>query len=121
MSLVDCQDCGNKISTRANACPHCGAPGQATVVSENDVRIRFAIWPGQVFNNDCEVSANGKVIASCRQGETASFELAGETEIQIKMGGGFGKPKTIAKPGDRFEVGFRGLGKVYIAKVDTLT
>lgn len=121
MALVNCPDCGQQISERAASCPNCGAPGPAKVKSENDVRIRFAIWPGQVFNNGCEVTAGDKVLASCRQGETVSFELNGETEIQIKMGGGFGKPKTIAKPGDRFEVGFRALGKVYIAKVDHLT
>ena len=121
MSLVDCLDCGHKISQRATACPNCGAPGQRHLSSDKDVRIRFAIWPGQVFNNGCEVLSNGTVIASCRQGETVSFELSNETEIQVIMGGGFGKPRTMAKPGDRFEVGFRGFGKVYIAKVDALT
>ena len=121
MSLINCTDCGHQISPRAASCPNCGAPGKARIESDTDVRIRFAIWPGQVFNNGCEVLAQGKVIASCRQGETASFELSGETEIQVIMGGGFGKPKTLAKPGDRFEVGFRGFGKVYIAKVDALT
>ena len=34
------------------------------------------------------------------------------------MQGCFGKPKDIMSPGDRYKVGFRGFGKIYLAKVD---
>jgi predicted amidophosphoribosyltransferase len=26
MSLIDCPECGNKISDKAESCPHCGLP-----------------------------------------------------------------------------------------------
>ena len=26
IQLIDCPACGNKVSTKANACPHCGQP-----------------------------------------------------------------------------------------------
>src|SRR4051794_38630444 len=29
MTLVECRECGNDISKRADKCPHCGAPGPA--------------------------------------------------------------------------------------------
>jgi hypothetical protein len=31
-----------------------------------------------------------------------------------------GRPKVMANPGDKFNVGFRGFGKAYIEKVDIL-
>jgi predicted amidophosphoribosyltransferase len=26
MSLIDCKECGRKVSTKADKCPHCGSP-----------------------------------------------------------------------------------------------
>ena len=26
MALIDCPDCGRRVSPRAPSCPHCGAP-----------------------------------------------------------------------------------------------
>ncbi len=26
MALIECQECGKQISSKAEACPHCGAP-----------------------------------------------------------------------------------------------
>src|SRR2546421_388641 len=30
MALTKCRECGSQVSTAAAACPHCGAPQQAT-------------------------------------------------------------------------------------------
>ena len=34
MTLYPCPDCGRRISTQADACPHCGAPAADVVVVE---------------------------------------------------------------------------------------
>jgi hypothetical protein len=33
MSLRNCPDCGNQVSSAARACPHCGRPGKRSVLS----------------------------------------------------------------------------------------
>jgi hypothetical protein len=42
-------------------------------------------------------------------------------EIQVVVKGSFGKPTTKVNPGDKYNVGYRGIGKVYLEKVDLLT
>ncbi len=117
MALIACPECGNEVSDKAPVCLRCGMPIAA---ASRDVKVRFPVWHGQIFNTGCSVLVNGREVARCRQGETATFELTEETEIQVKVSGGYGAPKIIAAPGDRFEVGYRGFGKVFIAKVDVL-
>lgn len=80
--------------------------------------MRFPIWSGQLLRTECQVLIDGKVVATCRQGEIATVELTSPTEIQVKAKGAFGAPRIHAEPGDRFSVGYRGFGKLYISKVD---
>ncbi|MDR1328052.1 MAG: hypothetical protein LBK23_00415 [Oscillospiraceae bacterium] len=42
-------------------------------------------------------------------------------EIQVVVKGSFGKPTATVNPGDKYNVGYRGFGKVYLEKVDMLT
>ena len=141
-----CTNCGANIEVdkekEAGICQHCGSAyivekaiknfitnnvyniNNATFNIEkpidNTVKIIFPVYEGQMFFNKCFVynSETGKIITECKQGETACFSLEKETNITIKMQGCFGKPKENMKPGDRFKVGFRGFGKIYLAKVD---
>lgn len=141
-----CTNCGSNIEVdkekEAGICQHCGSAfivekainnyitnnvyniENATIKIEKPidktVKIIFPVYEGQMFFNKCFVYNNetGKIISECKQGETACFLLEKETEVMIKMQGCFGKPKEIMKPGDRFKVGFRGFGKIYLAKVD---
>ena len=87
---------------------------------DNTVKISFPVYEGQLFNNKCLVynCDTGDLLAECRQGETASFTLSKPTEIMVKMKGCFGKPTEVMRPGDRYKVGFRGFGKIYLAKTD---
>lgn len=143
-----CTNCGAKIevdeSKEAGICPHCGtafitekvvknfinnnvyninnAVFLSTQKADNTVIVQFPVYGGQLFNNKCFVynCEKGVKICECRQGESVSFKIEKPTEIQVKMSGCFGKPKEIMKPGDRYKVGFRGFGKIYLCKVDNL-
>lgn len=67
------------------------------------VRVEFPIR--QLLNTGCTVfSENGRVIARCKQGEAAMFNLAKPTWIVVKMNGWFGTPKILAVPGRRYAV-----------------
>jgi len=39
MALIICYECGGRISDKANACPHCGAPSEKIIIEKNDVGI----------------------------------------------------------------------------------
>lgn len=99
---------------------NCGTPN---IAKKKDVMIRFPVWSGQMFNNKCYVynKATNEVIVQCKQGETATFEIDQPLDIYIVVKGSFGQPEATVKPGDRYNVGYRGFGRVYLEKVDTLS
>lgn len=35
MAIIECKDCGGKVSDAAAACPHCGAPGSGTPADQD--------------------------------------------------------------------------------------
>lgn len=120
MAMIKCPECGKEVSDKALQCPNCGVPIAAQA---KDVMIRFPIWQGQLLNNKCYVYAksDNSVIAEARQGETVTFECEEPIEIYVVVKGSFGKPEVIVKPGDRYNVGYRGFGKIYLEKVDNLS
>ena len=82
--------------------------------------ITFPVWPGQLFNNYCKILRNGIEIAGARQGETVTIDCNEPFEMEVRVGGFFGKPTVIISPGDRYKIEWRGLGKIYISKVESL-
>ena len=120
MALIECKECGKKVSDKAQSCPNCGNPIAAT---NQKVMIRFPIFKNQMLNNKCLVydSDTDEVIASCRQGETVSFECDGPRNIYVVARSCFGRPSATVEPGDKYDVGFRGFGKIYLSKVDAIT
>lgn len=120
MSLIKCPECGKNISDKAAACPNCGFPIDS---KKGYVLIRFPICDGQLLNNKCYVyeKKTKKLIASGKQGETISFPCSKPTNIYVVVKGSFGKPEAIASPGDKFDVGYRGVGKIYLSKVDVIS
>ena len=120
MALIKCGDCGKEISDRALCCPNCGAP---VASKADDVMIRFPIWKGQMFNNKCYVynSDTGKELACGKQGETVCFNCTEPMNIYVVVKGSFGKPTATVNPGDRYDVCYRGFGKIYLSKVDIIS
>ena len=148
MGLVaaKCTNCGVKIEVdntqEAGICPYCGTAfivekaihnyninynienAQITVNHNLDksVRISCPVYQGQLFNNACIAydKETGEELALCKQGETLVFRLSEPTEVKVVVKGSFGKPSEVMYPGDRFRIGYRGFGKIYLAKVDML-
>lgn len=120
MALIKCPECGKSISNQAESCPNCGMPMKP---KSEYVLIRFPICERQLMNNECYVYEKGskKILATGRQGETVSFLCNRPVSIYVVVKGFFGKPETVAYPGDRFDVGTRGLGKIYLSKVDAIS
>ena len=120
MALIKCEDCGKDVSDKAASCPNCGAP---IASKKDDVMIRFPVWKGQMFSNKCYVynSDTNEEIACGKQGETVYFKCNEPMNIYVVVKGSFGKPGATVNPGDRYDVGYRGFGKIYLSKVDTIS
>ena len=125
MALIKCPECNNPVSTNAATCPHCGNPlnhSTPTPKQVASVKISCPVCPGQVFNNSC-IAFNddtGEELARCKQGETLVFNLSEPTAVRVVVKGSFGQPTEIMQPGDKFKIGYRGFGKIYLAKVDAI-
>ena len=121
MSLIDCDECGKKVSDKASQCPNCGAP--ITLIND-DVMIRFPLLTKiQIATQPCYVydKNTGNIIATCRQGETATFKCDKPMNIYVSIKGSFGKPEATVNPGERYDVSYMGFGKIYMTKVDTIS
>ncbi|MCL2804751.1 MAG: hypothetical protein FWD26_02315 [Treponema sp.] len=118
MALINCSECNKEVSDKAACCIHCGNP---IASKPNKVKINFPVWIGQLLMNNCYVyDEKGKEIARCKQGETVTFECVSAMKITVKMQNCFGKPSQTVNPGDNYKVEFRGFGRIYLAKVDSI-
>ena len=122
-----CSKCGAKIEGEARFCTNCGAnlgaeQTEKKISTDKSVKISCPVCPGQIFNNAC-IAYNDKTgaeLAKCKQGETLIFTLQAPTPVKVVVKGSFGKPVEIMQGGDRYKIGYRGFGKIYLAKVDAL-
>ncbi|MBQ9113766.1 MAG: zinc ribbon domain-containing protein [Clostridia bacterium] len=119
-----CKNCGATIDDNAVFCSACGAKqtGGSSPSMNDEVRISCPVCPGQLFNNACVAynATTGVELARCKQGELLIFKLNTPTQIKVVVKGSFGKPVETMSPGDKYKIGYRGLGKIYLTKVDTL-
>ena len=120
-----CKKCGKQVEESATFCSNCGQPlssGVSSVGGGGSVKISCPVCPGQLLNNSCIAYDNntGKELAKCKQGETLIFNLDKPTPVKVVVKGSFGKPVETMQAGDKYKIGYRGFGKIYLAKVDML-
>ena len=122
-----CKNCGTKLEDGVAFCSSCGAkvgsePSNTSEIKNAYVRISCPVCPGQMFNNACIAydADTGAELARCKQGETLIFRINKPTSVQVTVKGSFGKPSEIMHPGDTYKIGYRGFGKIYLAKVDAI-
>jgi hypothetical protein len=122
-----CSNCGAKIEDGAQYCSGCGkaVSGEATAKQTdkkaNVVTIIFLISPRQTFWNKCHVYRDGKEIVKAEQGATVELQCDKPYEIQVKLDGFFGTAKALVSPGDKYRLEARGLGTIFLSKVDIIT
>ena len=122
-----CKNCGKEMEDGSIFYSKCGTRVEGS--AENNaqgmnkkVYISCPVYPGQIFNNNC-IAYNentGAELSRCKQGETLCFMLEKATPVKIVVKGAFGKPVAVMNGGDKYKVGYRGMGTVYLAKVDVL-
>tara|TARA_B100001123_G_C15211165_1_gene987317 strand:+ start:340 stop:753 length:414 start_codon:yes stop_codon:yes gene_type:complete len=73
MALIKCSECGDKVSTKAMACPHCGAPveGRAAPATRPKKKGLFGFLSG---NHPIGSKKNPIVISGANPLEAVSLE-----------------------------------------------
>jgi hypothetical protein len=76
MALIDCPECGAKISDKAPTCPHCGVPVAATLVQPAGAPTNTtndASAPAQTNESAQTTAAEAKPLATERSAEPFSL------------------------------------------------
>lgn len=74
MALIDCPECGNKISDKAVSCPHCGYP----LVEKNHCIINGV-------DIDCSFVLDKNVLIDSDLLELCQMEMAEKTNLDMKV------------------------------------
>lgn len=115
MALINCPECGQQVSDKAEVCIHCGAP-----LKEKPLEPVYVSFPQvSTFTGRGTVYYNG-TSESCAPGGTVCIEITGPTDIEVKMSSYFGRPTMQVKPGDKVQVTVSAMGKISLSKVSTL-
>lgn len=112
MAMINCPECGQTVSDKAEICIHCGAPLKekpAAPVYVTFPKVSTLVGRGTVYYN-------GKS-ESCAIGGTVQLKIKEPTEISVKMAGYFGNPSITVEPGDNVSVNLNPLGKISLSKV----
>lgn len=113
MALINCPECGTRVSDTAMSCPSCGYPinkpvSYATIRFEQTYAIRY----------NCTVICEGKEY-HCKQGEAVEIPVTQPTQVTIKIAGGNGSCTGKISPNGRYHVtnggGFFGFKPVLSA------
>ena len=86
MALIKCVECGKEVSDRAQSCPNCGCPIEASVPN-GTVRIKLSpVKAPTGFNGNQKASiiSNGKTLWEGMTGDVAELYFEGPTTITAK-------------------------------------
>lgn len=116
MALINCPECGQSVSDKAEVCIHCGY-----ILKEKPlepVLINVPVLNG--FKRTFVVTYEGRQIEG-KSGTTVEINLVKPTMITVHLKGYFGRPYLMAKPGDKIQVSISGIGTITLSKVSYLT
>ena len=130
MALIKCPDCGREVSSRANACPHCGCPLEE-LSSSGIVKIKLPRteqisggWVGLLSSKDSSVIHKGNVLWRGKHGETATFTVDGPTSVTVDLGTWGNPVEGTVYPRKKYELvqdfGFHMKATFRLSEVDTI-
>ena len=89
MALITCPECGQKISSQANSCPHCGAPAKKVAAAGCPVwlAIVFLAFVGAFFIIvHCSTQSSSPTAAKPSLSEAQSYLGLTEQHLRSKLG-----------------------------------
>ena len=84
MALIKCKECGEQVSTKADACPHCGAPQNQPVPPPLPAQSK----EDTIYSDNAVVVTNVRVIVS-----GATYPLRNITSVKMMF-----TPPRLVKP-----------------------
>lgn len=117
MALIECPECGGKVSDRAAACPHCAYPiGKRPGMYAVEVSVDGG--SGRILRRSCTVYGPfGERVARCCQGDTVSFPCTAPMSMTVRMSFTFGRLIVTVEPGKKYQVSITGMGRVTVQEV----
>ena len=111
MAIVACKECGGKVADSASLCPHCGVTAPSGI-SGKFVIMRKSALTGAI--HPIQVLIDGQPVASVKNGETQTYELAsGKHQLEVRGHGGMSRSATIDIPPGQtitYQMHFSSLG-----------
>lgn len=125
MALVNCPECGNEISDKAQSCPKCGYPIACIIKKEVKIKTldEFTIFSKSTWK--CINLETKELVFTVNAGSVAVFSI--DSPIKIKMestGGSYQSFESLVEPGQNYEMllenGLHWKGVPYLSRVDNI-
>ncbi len=81
-NMMNCPDCGSRISKRATSCPNCGCP-IASEKNKGKIRLKLGMYGGVGGTQDVSIKSGENTIWTGSSGQIAEFEVTEPTEIEV--------------------------------------
>lgn len=100
MAMIECPECGRKVSSMAKVCPDCGYPiAENSPIGEVKIKISLDSYLLAVIIYDAKTM---KELWRGKSGNLAVLNVDGPTDIIIK--GRSGKTQATVKAGEKYEL-----------------
>lgn len=102
MTLIKCNDCGKKISNRANICPSCGCP--VRVEKEESKVIIYGLSQVGILGGKLKIYIDGEYVGKVKKGQCLEIPINKDCTITSKCGINLSRGKIDIKAGKTTKV-----------------
>ena len=99
MAIVNCPECGQQVSTRAESCPHCGYRGRTQLSRSSGCFVTAVKVVGIGVAAIFGLAVLGSLLPKSEQSKRESQRIAGIAACRVEVEGRLKAPSTASFPG----------------------
>lgn len=85
MALIQCPECGQKVSEKAEKCIHCGCPLDSAAQNSNGTLVVYGYTGWFLVKPKLKIYLNGEYIGDVSyKAKTKEIPITGPTNVEIK-------------------------------------